>query len=620
MQSRRDLRSFLLTMVTLALTVRAAALNPFLIPVVVKFRTDFGPYWTFIPTGDRNQVASVVGRPSSAAFLPDVTADRLFESVRDFHPPLPLTFDDRRKTDEGRTSRYWWDQKVGKEKVENAYVLITFDGPSQLYNITLNTVGAQVVPGPVRNPKAAEMIARTEFDRDIQREDGFADVKHLRHLFDPDIIAGEPLIEAKTRSDLSVREDKTALLAVQGIVHRVYHVRVRALTPAGDNVLALREYAIDAVAAPSPTASLVLRKKDLMPRMSNGHGRVFDPNPENTLHDEQLIQHPPASDSKAYFNVELCDLNDPIDGKFVLSGPYVRIDQLSTNPAPPIVKVPAQGLLPTFNFDRGSPDFPAVMAYYHIDRLQRYVENLGLGNLVQRPLIAYAVAGNSSVLDAGYSQNTPTEGSVWFAKTASIFAAEDADVITHEYGHAILERTTQGRFTIADNEDHPDSEAGAISEGFCDYLAFSASFEKTANNTFKLDCFAEWGNGGPCYRTYQRKPSHKTFVQFGDRYANCEIWSGTLVNIFTQLGNDRETADWLIVQGQLNGAFTGDAPTMNAMANGILIADAQKFGGSHKETLCSIFKKHDIGTLDCCPDNACSADVTKPPPPAPSFL
>lgn len=601
-----------------AVTSSAIALSPALKSPVGQFKLKFGLYWTFLPTPDGVGIASVIGRPTTLPSAPDMMADLLFDSVKTFHHPgnAPLLFDDRRKTTLGDTSRYVWDQKAGNERVENAYVLIAFDEATRLYNITLNTVVAQQAPEPVRIAAEAEAIARAEFDLDIQQEDALADAKHIGHLFDRDVIGGDPLIVTETRMDLSVRPDKTALLAVQGIVHRVYHVQVRAFSQENARPLALREYAVDAT-TPLPGPDLVLRTKDLMPRMSDGYGRVFDPNPENTLNDKQLLTHPPDPNSKAYFDVMLCDLNDPVSGKFSLNGPYVRIEPAPMEAVPPVVPV---GLphAPVFRFNRGSPDFAAVMVYFHIDRLQRYFEDLNLGYLVQRPLIAYFSAGESTVLDAGYSQSTSGQGSVWFSNTTSVYAAEDADVITHEYGHAILEVKTNERFRIADNDHHPNSEAGAIGEGFADYLAYSASYQKTTGNTFDLNCFAEWGNGGPCFRTYRNRPSHKSFVH-GDRYASAEIWSGTLVEIFDRLNHDREKADWLVVKGQLANAFVDDAPTMKAMADGILIADGQKYGGADRPMLCEVFEKHDIGPLNCCPDSACTADHSKGLPPQPTF-
>ena len=119
------------------------------------------------------------------------------------------------------------------------------------------------------------------------------------------------------------------------------------------------------------SSGAVLDKHDQLKRM-NGTGRVFDPNPVVTLNNTALEDTSMIPDS-AYTEVTLRDLK--AGGR--LDGPFV-----STVNTEQRVKA-TNG---KFLFKRGQKGFNEVMVYFHIDRVQRYIQELGFNNVLNKPI------------------------------------------------------------------------------------------------------------------------------------------------------------------------------------------------------------------------------------------
>src|SRR5437667_3701551 len=112
-----------------------------------------------------------------------------------------------------------------------------------------------------------------------------------------------------------------------------------------------------------------------------------------------------------------------------------------------------------FLFTRQKRAFKEVMVYYHIDRVQRHIQELGFNNVLNHP-IEVNIDGRSD----DNSNYSPTTKSLTFG-TGGVDDAEDAEIILHEYGHAIQDDQVPG-FGATD-------EGGAMGEGFGDFLAAS---------------------------------------------------------------------------------------------------------------------------------------------------
>ena len=115
----------------------------------------------------------------------------------------------------------------------------------------------------------------------------------------------------------------------------------------------------------------VLEKMNLLKNVK-GKGRLFDPNPVIKLNDPSLKDNSTIAAS-AYDEVDLADLNGTgfLDGKFVSTKRTSSRVKKSDN---------------SFLLNRKDKGFKEVMVYFHIDRVQRYLQKLGFTNILNGPI------------------------------------------------------------------------------------------------------------------------------------------------------------------------------------------------------------------------------------------
>jgi hypothetical protein len=187
---------------------------------------------------------------------------------------------------------------------------------------------------------------------------------------------------------------------------------------------------------------------------STGTGRVFMVNPVQSSGDESLTDQNdsdaavPASD---YATVQLRNL----DGSGYLRGAWVNVAS-STG-------TPAYSTTNTFLYTRHQDQFEQVMAYFWVNQAQEYLQSLGFGSrfpgVVQQ---SFPVKIDQYGGDNSYQTDKPFR--IRLGK-GGVDDAEDAEVIVHEYGHAVHQSQVPGFGT--------SEEAGAIGEAFGDYLGVS---------------------------------------------------------------------------------------------------------------------------------------------------
>lgn len=159
----------------------------------------------------------------------------------------------------------------------------------------------------------------------------------------------------------------------------------------------------------------ILEKRNLL-RFIDGKGRVFDPNPVVTLNDTSLEDKSTIPD-KAYADVILRDLK----ASGFIEGPYVTTKTTKNR-----IKRKNRD----FRFKRTDRAFKEVMVYFHIDRVQRHLQEMGFKNVLNRP-IAVNIDGQQD----DNSHYSPSDKDLTFG-TGGVDDAEDAEIILHEYGHA----------------------------------------------------------------------------------------------------------------------------------------------------------------------------------------
>src|SRR5262245_11458938 len=298
------------------------------------------------------------------------------------------------------------------------------------------------------------------------------------------------------------------------------------------------------------------------PGSSTGTGSVFVPNPVQSLGDETLTDQKDsdaAVPAAAYGDVTLTNL----DRSGFLSGDYAAVVSETGKPA--------YSPTNTFRYTRRDDQFEQVMAYYWVTEAQKYIHTLGFGEtrrgINNRP---QAVRINQLGYDNSFATDHP-KNELRFGK-GGVDDAEDAEVILHEYGHAIH---------FAQNFAFASEEAGAISEGFGDYWAVTVSDVVSqalgVPTHAPVPCVADWDSvsytSGPvhCLRRVDTNLHYPANLN-GEVHHDGQIWSRALWDIRNSLGHVR--ADTIILQGSFDFAGT----TMTQLAQKTVVAAQQLYG------------------------------------------
>lgn len=310
-------------------------------------------------------------------------------------------------------------------------------------------------------------------------------------------------------------------------------------------------------------------------------GYIFDPDPLTTAratygsagfsdnNDSTSVQ----LDSQRIL-VPLKDLKFQ-DGRYFLEGPFVKITDWD---AP--YKVVASSADPdSFRFNRFDDGFEDVMVYYHIDSSQRYLQKLGfyIPTLLGHNLPIQADAHGANGADNSYY--LPSTNMLSFGE-GGVDDAEDADVILHEYAHAI-------HFAIIPNW-HTNGEQAALAEGFSDYWAASYSRKRGfwVPSDQQFNWVFKWDGHNPFWRG--RILNYEALYPSGlvsDFYKNGQMWSSTLMNIWNDIG--AEITDKLVVQSFYYLAPSG--VTMTTAAQAVIQADRNLHNGINLPTLIKWF-------------------------------
>lgn len=319
---------------------------------------------------------------------------------------------------------------------------------------------------------------------------------------------------------------------------------------------------------------ILLNRIDVLKKI-NGNGRVFIPNPVVALGDLNLTLESEIPEN-AYSQVILKGL----DGSGFLRGSHVDTDETPKRAYEPTLK---------FCYKREDYRFDEVMVYYHIDMCQRFIQNLGFKNICckQIKVNAYDLGSYNSHFD-------PHTKILTFG-VSMIPDAEDADIIIHEYAHAIQDDQVPG-FGITE-------EGCAMGQGFGDFLA--ACFFAEENGGFNREAVGDWDGIGMiqhCVRRVDGKKHYpEDFLDILRCDADSEIWSATLWDIYLALGGgsrkkeDRIKAREHSIKLLLESNFFLN-PLSNFVdgADAIITSNAHLFAGNEEERIRDVFIKRGI--------------------------
>jgi hypothetical protein len=293
--------------------------------------------------------------------------------------------------------------------------------------------------------------------------------------------------------------------------------------------------------------------------------RVFVPNPVATSGDNTLRDLKDAD--QAILNDERVAVTlTHLDGSGYLRGDYAIVVSSTGDPA-----FETDG---TYDYTRHDDRFEQVMAYYWVTESQLYLQSLGFGGGGPFPAVnadQQRVRINQWGVDNSFATTHPRD-EMRFGK-GGVDDAEDGDVILHELGHQIHFSQSDTFFGTL--------EAGAISEGFGDYWAFTVSKAVTADlglpAQFDPACIAKWDAtsydsnpvNGICLRRIDSDLVYPDDL-VGQVHADGRIWSHALYDLHTAIGQER--ADTAILLAQFGWTGT-DMPELASRI--AAMADAQ---------------------------------------------
>jgi Zn-dependent metalloprotease len=472
------------------------------------------------------QTAPKTGTPRrvATAFLPRIARDLKIRVA-----PRDLRYDKTVTTVLG--SHVLFQQYRKGKPVSGAWVKVDLDKDRRIYSVENTTVPSTLLDK--MDPAKARIDARVA----IQHA-----VAHLQ-------------AQMPRKRALTLRADATAELVLFPQKHRV--------VPAWKLIIPLASPLHDWRMFIHARTGEILHQEDML-KMVAGRGRVFDPSPVASLNDTTLKDRSKIPDT-AYREVDLPD----VAATGYLDGPYVNTQATRRRR-----RVASRQFL----FTRTQRAFKEVMAYFHIDRVQRYIQTLGLTNVNNR-----SISVNIDGIRDDNSFYSPATKQLTFG-TGGIDDAEDAEIILHEYGHSIQDNQVPG-FGASE-------EAGAMGEGFGDYLA--ASFFETLKPARFARCLGSWD--ATAYSpedppNLRRLDSTKRYPRdiVHEVHADGEIWSASLWALREAIG--RTACDKLVLSHHF--LLKRDSSFEEA-ALSLILADQQLFRGAHAATIRTVFVRRGI--------------------------
>ncbi|MEM6365723.1 MAG: M36 family metallopeptidase, partial [Planctomycetota bacterium] len=331
-----------------------------------------------------------------------------------------------------------------------------------------------------------------------------------------------------------------------------------------------------------PISGSILGKVDRLTK-ANGTGRVFDPNPYQSRGSGAGLSDNNDANSAA-LNSELISVVLPRldDNTGLLRGEWVDLATLNTSNNG-VSTVDSNEPDRIYQYTRDDPRFEQVMIYYHIDAVQAYIHSLGFDDDVgiANGIRDFPTLANAHWYTEDNSFYSLSNDAIHFGD-GGVDDAEDADIILHEYGHAIQ---------FDQNPFWGGGDMGAMGEGFSDYLAASF-FAEAGDDSYQssdVACVGEWdatsysNTNPPCLR---RVDGNKVYPDdlIGQVHADGEIWSAALWDLRGRIGG--VATDQLVLEHHFS--LPANA-TMRQAAQAILDVDQSLNGGTNTAEILAAF-------------------------------
>jgi len=342
------------------------------------------------------------------------------------------------------------------------------------------------------------------------------------------------------------------IAVIEGEPRLIYEWRIPASNPYGDWSIY-----IDARTGEE------LSRMDLRKFSVTGAGQVFIPDPKTAIESDTLQDEGDSNAAipdECYSVVDLLEIDDPVAWIYVLSGPYANTEPTTNR---------AEETSPDFFYLRQDDRFEEVMVYYHLDTYQRYIQSLGFDDIMN-----FSQPCNVNGTPDDNSWFSPMTGIITFG-SGGVDDAEDADVIIHEYGHAI-------QWDIIPNWS--GGHTGAMGEGFGDYIA--GTYSLVINPDFHSEWVFTWDGHNQFWAgRWLNMPYHYPENAGGEIHDSGQLWSAGLIDVWYDIP-DVEIWDKLVFQHHY---YLANGATMEDAANAILLSDIEINYGDYRQIIIENF-------------------------------
>ncbi len=308
--------------------------------------------------------------------------------------------------------------------------------------------------------------------------------------------------------------------------------------------------------------------------------RVFDPDPLTTAQQTYGGKYIDDGDKNSgSLNAERKQRTTTftlVNGLIKPENDFVKITEFSA----PITAVTAK-TSPDFNYTRDKDQFEDVNVVYHITQHRKHIQSLGYPKLpsYQVHVDAHALSGS----DQSFFATSVFPYRLYFGE-GGVDDAEDADVILHEFSHAVV-------YEAAPNGSK-NTERKCIEEAICDYFAASYSREVSnfgANDVFNWDGHNEFWPGRSVSTT---KLYAQASFKNGNYYAHTDLMASSLNELYRRLG--RSAADQLVLEACY---LLTSSTAMPDFGKYVLISDSLLNGAANIRDISESFVLHGILNL-----------------------
>ncbi len=347
----------------------------------------------------------------------------------------------------------------------------------------------------------------------------------------------------------------------------VWRVVVASARPFGDF-----EVLIDA------NSGGVLRKRNLIQSFRTGRAQLYNPNP--------VVEHGSMNRLRRDYHDRdthlLTSLRRPVklpkirSGQRCLRGKWAHA-KLGHKP-----RQVCKRNLRWWGVKRSKDRFEALMAYFHVTRAQRYIQGLGFSDRRHNGINdrTQVLIADAKLIPSDNSYYLPSTRRIKFG-FGGVDDAEDADVILHEYAHAMQD--AQVRWFGQGNQ------AGSIGEGFGDYWAAAMSSKSPGTSRRDDVCIFEWDGvswgrfvpafGRKCGRRADRSDTlaeAQADCGVGNIHCVGEVWSSALWDLRREIGP--RSFDRIVLSSQF--MYTSNERFDDAV-QALIAADQASNGGAN---------------------------------------